>query len=473
MPEVRTRFAPSPTGHLHIGGARTALFNYLFARHHGGSFVLRIEDTDRQRSSQEFVDAILDSLEWLGLDYDEGPHFQSQRSDHYAGAVSRLLENGHCYHCFCPPERLESMREQAQKEGRKPFYDRTCRDAGRTPGDGEASVIRFKAPLDGQTMVNDLVRGPVSFDNRELDDLILVRSDGTPTFHLVVVCDDIDMGITHVLRGEDHLSNTPRQLQIFKALGAEPPAYGHLPLIVGTDRARLSKRHGATSVSAYRDMGLLPDALVNYLARLGWSHGDQEVFSRDELVELFDVDGVGKAAAAFDIEKLTWVNGEHMKRVGAESLAPMVRPWLEDSAANADDHLEAAVALIGDRAKTLVQLAERVRPFVVGEIDFDEKAAAKFLAEENLQVLDALSALLEGVGDWSEEGVEGAFRELMERDGLKLGKLAQPVRVALTGGTESPGIFEVCVLLGKETTLARLRAAVGMVREGNLPIRAA
>jgi glutamyl-tRNA synthetase len=462
MPSVRTRFAPSPTGFLHLGGARTALFNYLFARRQGGKFVLRIEDTDRERSRPEYVDAILESLQWLELEHDEGPFFQSRRQDVYDRRVAELLASGHAYWCFCSAEEVEAKRQRAQAEGRKPVYDRTCRELGRAPGEGERAAVRFKSPLAGTTVVDDMVRGSVAFDNAELDDFVIVRSDGTPTFHLVVVIDDVEMGITHILRGEDHLTNTPRQLGIFKALGAELPRYGHLPLIVGADRARLSKRHGATAVGAYRELGYLPEAAVNYFARLGWSHGDQEIFSRDELIAAFDVEGINKSAAAFDLEKFTWVNAQHLKAKSDAQLAVAVRPFLpEGHRAEISAELLARVCgLLKERARTLVELAQQASYFVSDEVRYDPDAVDKFLSNDQLEHLRALADALERVDSWSHEGIEAAFRDVVERRGLKLGKLAQPARVALTGGTASPGIFEVCEVLGKRRTIERIRGSL-------------
>ena len=472
MAGVRTRFAPSPTGHLHLGGARTALFNRLFAKRHGGSFVLRIEDTDRERSSAEHIEAIFEGLAWLGIDWDGEPVFQSKRGELYQKRIEELFEAGACYHCFCSPELLDEKRRAAQKEGRKPVYDRSCRDLGRRPAQGEAAVVRFRAPTEGRTVVEDLVRGPVEFDNAELDDLVLLRSDGSPTFHLVVVVDDIEMEISHILRGEDHLTNTPKQIHIFRALGAEPPAYGHLPLIVGPDRARLSKRHGATSVLAYREQGFLPVAVSNYLARLGWSHGDKELFSQAELESLFDIEGVGKAAAAFDIAKFTWVNFQHMKEARNSDLAVALGPFLEAAGEPAveQDYLERVVAILKERAKTLAELAEFSHFFVSQEIVYKRKAADKFLGPEQLDLLADLATALGSMGAWQHDGIEAVFTGLLENRGLKLGKLAQPVRVALTGDTVSPGIFELCEVLGRERTLARLGAVVEAGRAGSLPI---
>jgi len=471
MSGVRTRFAPSPTGYLHLGGARTALFNYLFARHHHGRFVLRIEDTDRERSRPEFTHAILAGLEWLGLDYDEGPVFQSERSDLYAERVAHMLASGSAYHCFCSAETLDAKRKQAQATGRTPAYDRTCRDLGRRPAPGEAAVVRLRAPLEGETVVDDLIRGPVRFAHAELDDLILVRSDGTPTFHLVVVVDDIEMEISHVLRGEDHLTNTPKQIQIFRALSGEVPRYGHLPLIVGQDRARLSKRHGATALDAYRDAGFLPSAVLNYLARLGWSHGDREIFTKADLIELFDVEACGKAAAAFDMEKFSWVNGQHMRSLDDASLARATSAYFSDDVRRELDEadLVAAISLLRERAKTLIELAEMARSFVSDRLVWDSGAVAKFLDDSGRASLALLGDALADVDPWTLEGITAAFAQVVARLDTKLGKLAQPARVALTGGTVSPGIYEVCHVLGKERTLKRLREARALGEEGSSP----
>ncbi len=472
MSPVRTRFAPSPTGFLHLGGARTALFNWLYARHQGGVFVLRIEDTDRERSEDRYVDAILDGLAWLGLDYDEGPHFQSRRFDVYAERTRRLLDAGHAYYCYCSAESLAAKRAAAQAEGRRLVYDRTCRDLGRRPAPGETPVVRLKCPISGRTAVDDMVRGHVVFENAELDDLILVRSDGTPTFHLCVVVDDIEMGITHVLRGEDHLTNTPRQIQIYRGLGATPPHFGHLSLIVGADRSRLSKRHGATAVSAYRDEGFLPSAVVNYLARLGWSHGDQEIFTPAELVAAFDIESINRSAAAFDMEKFEWVNAQHMKVLDESTLATAVIPDLGGGSANAPtvEAVVPVVALLKERARTLVELAAQARVMVGDDVRYDAQAVAKFLGEVERGNIEALMGELTALEHWDHAGIEGAFARVVERSGVKLGKRAQPVRVALTGGTVSPGIYEVCVVLGRERTLARLSAAVEGARAGTLPL---
>jgi glutamyl-tRNA synthetase len=451
------------------------LFNWLFARHHGGTFVLRIEDTDRERSEDRFVDAIREGLQWLGLDHDEGPFFQSLRLDLYAERTRQLIEGGHAYYCYCSVEELEAKRSSAEAAGHRPVYDRKCRDLGRRPQAGEKAVVRLRCPLSGETAIDDMVRGYVLFDNAELDDLILVRSDGSPTFHLTVVVDDIEMGITHVLRGEDHLTNTPRQIQIYRGLGAKPPRFGHLSLIVGTDRARLSKRHGATAVSAYRELGFLPEAVVNYLARLGWSHGDQEIFTREQLVTAFDVAAVNRAAAAFDMDKFAWVNAQHMKMADDAALVAALAPHLA-SAGGPEwpvEYLCRVVGVLRERARTLVEMAAQAHVFVSDDIRYDAQAVAKFLGETERRQIDALRVELEAVESWELETIQAVFHAVVERTGLKLGKLAQPVRVALTGGTVSPGIFEVCAILGKERTLARLAAATAGARDGTLPLATA
>lgn len=473
MSEIRTRFAPSPTGHLHIGGARTALFNYLYARHHGGRFVLRIEDTDRERSTPEFTEAILEGLNWLGLDWDEAPIFQSERSDYYRGLVDKLLADGSAYWCFCSAETLTAKREAAQQANRSTGYDRSCRDLGRTPQAGEAAVVRLAVPLDGQTTLKDVIRGDIVFENRELDDFVLVRSDGSPVFHLVNVADDIEQKISHVLRGEDHITNTPRQMQIFRALGAEPPVYGHMPLIVGKDRARLSKRHGATSLLSYRDMGFLPEATLNYLARLGWAHGDQEIFTVPELIDAFDADAIHKAAAAWDMEKFEWVNAQHLKLRPVGELVESVKPFLPTDMVTglSAHHLGEAIELVRDRARTFVELAAELGPLVRVSIDYDPAAAAKFLGEPERARLRALATELESLDPWNVPQIENEIRAFVEGEGIKLGAIAQPLRVALTGGTASPGIFEFCHVLGRERTVARVRAACNAAEHKTLPLR--
>ena len=459
---VRTRFAPSPTGYLHIGGARTALFSYLFARHHGGKFILRIEDTDRERSTQESIRAIIDALTWLRLEWDEGPLFQSQRLELYRQRAEQLLRGGKAYRCYCSAEIVEAKRKAAMKSGRKLMYDRTCRNLARAPGT-QPFAVRFKAPLEGETVVPDVVKGHVIFPNSELDDLILMRSDGTPTYNFCAVVDDAEMAITHIIRGEDHLSNTPKQIQLYRALGYAEPAFAHIPLILGPDRTRLSKRHGATSVMAYRDMGYLPDALVNYLVRLGWSHGDQEIFSRAELIEKFSLETVGKAAGVYNLEKAEWLNFHYLKAMPAGALAEAVKPFIARKGYTIpgdDAWLARMVATLQERAKTLVELVEMAHYYLSPTIAIDAVAARKFLKPEILEPLRALRAQLADLGEWNVEATRGCFERVIGRFGLSLGQIAQPVRVAATGSSSSPGIFEVLDVLGKERSLVRVDGAI-------------
>jgi glutamyl-tRNA synthetase len=470
---VRTRFAPSPTGYLHIGGARTALFNYLFARHSGGKFILRIEDTDRERSTEEAIAAILESLRWLDLEWDEGPYRQTDRFALYRERLDWLLQRGRAYPCTCSAELLEAKRRRALEEKRKPAYDGTCRPAaGEEPAAkaaalrarGERFTVRFLAPRSGATVVEDKVKGRVVFDNRELDDLVLARSDGSPTYNFCVVVDDIEMAITHVIRGDDHLANTPRQILLYQAFGSEPPQFAHVPLILGLDKARLSKRHGATSVTAYREMGYFPEALVNYLARLGWSHGDQEIFSRQELIEKFTLEEVGKSAGVFNPEKLLWLNFHYMKTLPLERLADEVVPFIaaRGYAVPADKKWRMRmVATLRERAKTLSELVDMAHYYLSDELRWDEKAARKFLKPEIAPHLQALARRLRGLSDFDEAAIARVFAEVLAETGLSLGALAQPVRVALTGSTVSPGIYELISVLGKERTVRRLEQALG------------
>jgi glutamyl-tRNA synthetase len=469
MSSVRTRFAPSPTGHLHIGGARTALFNCLFARHHGGKFILRIEDTDRERSTPEAIEAILQAMKWLELDWDEGPYYQTQRFPLYREKIRKLLAEGKAYPCVCTPEDLDAKRRAAQKEKRKPSYDGTCRpEKGIIPSlpKDKPYTVRFRSPQTGTTVVNDAVKGEVVFDNQELDDLIIARSDGTPTYNFCVVVDDVDMSITHIIRGDDHLSNTPRQILLYNALESESPQFAHVPLILGLDKARLSKRHGATSVTAYREMGYFPDALVNYLVRLGWSHGDQEIFRREELIEKFSLDTVGKSAGVFNPEKLLWLNFHYLKERPLSRLAAEVIPFIQAKGYPVPDDrkwLAQMLRTLTERAKTLVELVDMGRFYLTDDIQIDEKAAKKFLTAEAMELLRRLTQKFIGLDDFSEPAIEKAFIEILQEKGLSLGKLAQPVRVALTGSTVSPGIYEVIAVLGKERTLRRLNAALERV----------
>lgn len=465
MPQTRTRFAPSPTGYLHIGGARTALFNFLFARHQGGKFILRIEDTDRERSTPEAIEAILDAMDWLGLDYDEGPFYQTQRLPLYHQKVQELLAGGRAYPCICTPSELDAKRALAQKEKRKPAYDGTCRPPEGTIPDlprDKPYTVRFRSPRQGTTVVKDLIKGDVVFDNRELDDLIIARSDGTPTYNFCVVVDDIDMEITHIIRGDDHLSNTPRQIQLYHAFERDLPRFAHVPLILGTDKARLSKRHGATAVTAYREMGYLPDAVVNYLVRLAWSYGDQEIFSRSELIEKFVLENVGKSAGVFNPEKFLWVNFQYLKTKPLAELAQHIRPFIEAKGYALPEaaRLEKIIASLRERAKTLVELVEAAHYFLSDAIGLDEKAAKKFLTKDAAAPLRALAEKLASLQDFTEPEIERAFAGVLAERSLQMGALAQPVRVALTGGTVSPGIHEVIALLGRERALQRLGRAL-------------
>jgi glutamyl-tRNA synthetase len=458
---VRTRFPPSPTGALHIGSVRTALFNYLYARHHGGAFVLRIEDTDRERSTPESTAMILEGMRWLGLDWDEGPFYQTQRHELYRAHADRLLEQGHAYRCWCTPEELEARRTAATARGERAGYDRTCRDRRTAPDGAPTFVVRLKAPLDGETVVDDRVKGRVVFQNAELDDFVLLRSDGTPIYNFCVVVDDVTMRITHVIRGDDHLTNTPRQVLLYQALGAELPAFAHLPMILGADKTRLSKRHGATSVLAYRDLGYLPEALVNYLARLGWSHGDQEIFTRSELIAAFSLENVGTSPAIFNPEKLLWLNFHYLKETPPAGLVRLATPLLaaRGIAPPADTAWFArALGSLRERAKTLGELVDAAHFYLVDEITPVPKAA-QLLTPEAGPMLATLTTELAELPAWSATAIEAAFQHTIARHGVSLGKLAQPVRAAVTGSTASPGIYEVLDILGRERTLARLRAA--------------
>jgi glutamyl-tRNA synthetase len=466
MAQVRTRFAPSPTGYLHIGGARTALFNYLFARHHNGRFILRIEDTDRERSTPEAINAILEAMHWLKLDYDEGPFYQKERFSLYKEKVQQLLAAGKAYPCVCTPQDLDAKRQLAQKEKRKPSYDGTCRPpegAVPTLPEGKPYTIRFRSVQVGNTVVDDVVKGAVVFDNRELDDLIIARTDGTPTYNFCVVVDDIEMNITHIIRGDDHLANTPRQIQLYHALGQTLPQFAHVPLILGTDKARLSKRHGATSVTAYRDMGYLPEAVVNYLVRLGWSHGDDEIFSREELIKMFSLENVGKSAGIFNPEKFLWLNSHYIKARSLSQLADEIAPFIAAKGYPVPQDkqwLEKMIRTLQERAKTLAELVEQAHFYLSDDISIDEKSGKKFLTPGITAPLTGLIQKLGELADFSDGAVQKAFAEVLEQTGLSMGELAQPVRVALTGSTVSPGIHEVIAVLGKERTLKRLNTAL-------------
>jgi glutamyl-tRNA synthetase len=458
---VRTRFAPSPTGALHIGGVRTALYSWLYARHHGGAYVLRIEDTDRERSTEESARAILEAFEWLGMDADEGPYFQSQRLDRYREVAEQMITDGLAYRCYCTQEELAEMRAAQSARGEKPRYDGRCRDRT-APREGVPPVVRFKQPREGRVTVDDLVHGATVFENSELDDLVILRSDGTPTYHFGVVVDDTDMRITHVIRGDDHLNNTPRHINLFRALGLEPPRYAHIPMIAGPDGAKLSKRHGAVSVLEYRDRGYLPEAILNYLVRLGWSHGDQEIFRREEMIRLFDLADVQRSPARFDPEKLDWLSQQYIKAAGAGRLADGLAAQLDalGVAHRGAASLEPIAEAFRERATTLSEMAEKARVYIEDDLDYDEKAAKKHLQAQASPVLARVRERLAELEGWTEASTHAAVESVAAETGLGLGKVAQPVRVAVTGGTASPGIGVTLAILGRDKTLARLDRAI-------------
>lgn len=461
---VVTRFAPSPTGFLHIGGARTALFNWLFARHHGGKYLVRIEDTDRVRSTEEAVAAIFDGLDWLGLSGDEASVFQHAQLDHHAKIARQLLEQGRAYHCYCSPEELREMRAEAREQGKTALYDGRWRDRDPSEApDGVAPVIRLKTPNDGETVINDLVQGPVTVRNSQIDDFVLLRADGTPTYMHSVVVDDHDMGITHVIRGDDHLNNAFRQTQLFKAMDWPIPAFAHIPLIHGHDGAKLSKRHGALGVEAYRDMGYLPDGVCNYLLRLGWSHGDDEVISREQAVEWFDLAAVGRSPSRFDMAKLDSINSHYLRAAEDEDLVALIcarlagRPGLNlDDAARS--RISEGLSGLTPRAKTINDLADGAAFYAASlPLSMNDKATA-LLGEDARQLLAGLVSAIIDLTPWTEEAVERMVRDHAERNAVKLGAVAQPLRAALTGSNASPGIFEVMTILGRDEVRARIKS---------------
>ena len=464
--KIRTRFAPSPTGFLHIGGARTALFNWLYTRKSGGTFVLRIEDTDQLRSTDESTRAILDAMTWLGLNWDEGPYFQAEQVAIHRDMVQKLIDEGKAYYCTCSPEELNARRKKALAEGRKPKYDGTCRDKGlrRSPD----SVVRFRCPEVGVTVIHDLIKGDISFKNEELDDLILERADGYPTYNFAVVVDDARMEITHVIRGDDHVNNTPKQILIYEALGYEVPLFGHVPMILGSDKARLSKRHGATSVIAYQEMGYLPEALVNYLVRLGWSHRDQAMFTLEERIREFSRAAVGKSAAVFNPEKLLWLNQHYITTCPEEKLLELATPFWVKKGFDVSDrqYVAQAAANLRTRSKTLVEMADSGSFYFREEVDYDPEAAAKFLTPEYAGHLEAVAERISGIADYTKDGLEAFLRSLAEERGTKLKWIAQTLRVALTGRTVSPGIDEVMVILGKERVVRKIRRAIDRIQAG-------
>lgn len=461
---VKTRFAPSPTGFLHLGGVRTALFSWLYARHFGGRFVLRIEDTDRERSTDESIQAILDGLAWVGIDYDEGPFRQMARLDRYQEVAASMLSAGTAYRCYCSREELEAMRAAQVAKGENPRYDGRCRNrAAAAPG--LKSVVRFRNPDEGTVTVHDLVRGDVTFRNADLDDLILVRSDGVPTFHFGVVVDDADMEITHVIRGDDHLTNTPRQINLMQALHWPVPTYAHLPMILGADGARLSKRHGAVNVLEYRERGYLPDAMLNYLVRLGWSHGDQEIFSREEMIRLFDIGAVNAAASRFNPEKLTWLNQQYIKAAQPEAIAPQLAAQFQRRGVDwrAGPALERVIDAYRERATTLDEIVDAAWYLYSDFGAPDEKAARQHLKPPVKGVLETLCARFAALSEWSRERIHGAMAEVATEAGVGFGKIGQPVRVAVTGGTVSPPIDVTVELVGQARTIERLRAAIRLI----------
>ena len=461
MSELRVRFAPSPTGYLHVGGARTALFNWLLARKQGGTFILRIEDTDVERSTKESVDAILEGMKWLGLEWDEGPFYQSDYFPLYKEYVQKLVDEGKAYKCYCTSEELEAKRNLAMQEGRKPKYDGTCRERSGQPDDGRPYVIRFRAPQGGTTSFDDLIKGTITFPNEELDDLIIQRTDGTPTYNFCVVIDDASMRITTVIRGDDHVNNTPRQIQLYEALGFPVPRFAHVPMILGSDKARLSKRHGATSVIAYRDMGFLPEALNNYLVRLGWSHGDDEIFSRDEMVQKFDINNVGRSASVFNTEKLLWLNAHYIKNGDPERLADLLLPHLSkrDVTTLNGPNLVSVVKTLQERAQTLEEMAERAVFYYTAPTGYDDAALAKFDKDLLLAVLDVVAGKLSSTPADDVAAIDALFKEVCTENGWKMGQVGQPTRIALSGGTQAPGIGEIVVALGGEETIRRIQKA--------------
>ena len=461
---IRTRFAPSPTGVLHLGSVRTALFCWLYARHCGGKFVLRIEDTDRERSTKENVDAILDGLDWLGLSADEGPIFQTQRFERYREVIDRWLAEDKAYHCYCTKEELDALRAEQMKSGGHVRYDGRCR-ARTEPREGVDPVVRFKNPTDGAVVVNDQVRGRVVFENQQLDDLIIARSDGTPTYNFTVVIDDHDMSITHVIRGDDHLNNTPRQINMFAALDAEPPVFAHLPMILGADGAKLSKRHGAVDIREYREQGYLPEAMLNYLVRLGWSYGDQEVFSVTEMIELFDIAAVNQSASAFNPEKLLWLNQRHIIAAPVERIGKELVPYLRQAGLDPVDGPDPVAVAEGfrERAETLLHMAASARYCYEDFGHIEPNASKKHLRPAVLEPLKAVRKHLSAVTDWSKSNIASAIEEIAAGFELKMGKLGQPIRVAVTGGPVSPPIDVTLALVGKDRTVRRLDRAIELI----------
>lgn len=461
---VRTRFAPSPTGDLHIGGARTALFCWLYSKVNKGDFILRVEDTDLERSTQTATDAILESMEWLKLDYNEGPFYQTKRMDRYSEVINQLLDLGHAYRCNCSPERLTELRESQRAAGDKPRYDGCCRD--KAVAETEKHVIRFKNPTEGAVTFDDIIRGNITVANCELDDLVIARSDRSPTYNLTVVVDDWDMKVTHVIRGDDHINNTPRQINLLNALGAELPLYGHVPMILGADGKRLSKRHGATSVLAYREQGILPSALINYLARLGWSHGDQELFSIKELIAAFSLKTINNSPATFDPDKLLWVNQQHMMTLNSDQVMPHLKPFLKKNGTKVTSSPAIAdvIEKLAPRSKTLIELADQAHCFYHDPKSYAEKAEKKELTEAALPVLEHMLQELNQLDYWNTDAIGAVVKESIENLGVKMNKIAQPLRTALTGDTNSPSINVTMYLVGQKACCRRIETAIEHIR---------
>ncbi len=459
---VKTRFAPSPTGYLHVGGARTALFSWLYARHCGGQFVLRIEDTDRERSTQPAIDAILESMQWLDLSWDEGPYYQTKRFDRYKEVIDELIAKGHAYKCYCSKERLEAMREEQMKEGKKPRYDGHCRHDETQHSADEPYVVRFRNPDTGTVAFDDMVKGHIEFQNSELDDFIIQRSDGTPTYNFCVVVDDFDMGITHVIRGDDHVNNTPRQINLYKAMGAAVPVFGHLAMILGDDGTKLSKRHGAVSVMQYREDGYLPEALLNYLVRLGWSHGDQELFSREQMIELFTPEAITKSASSFNTKKLNWINAQYIKTLPVEQVAAELLWHMEREGLNKDNGPDPVLVVkaYAERCQTLKEMAQKARCYYEDFSEYDAAGVKKWIKEGSIEVLERSLAALEGLESWDAASIDKVLEELAASMEIGMGKVGQPLRLAMTGTPTSPGIGDTMLLVGRERTYARIKQAI-------------
>lgn len=468
---IITRFPPSPTGYLHVGGARTALFNWLYARKTGGKFILRIEDTDIQRSTQESVNAIFEGLNWLGIDWDAGPFYQTQRFDIYQSYLDRLVAEDKAYYCTCSPETVEAMREKARAEGRNPMYDGSCRYKKHAPQAG--AVVRLRTPDTGSTRIEDIVKGCIAIPNTEIDDFILRRSDGVYTYNFAVVIDDLTMDVTHIIRGDDHVSNTPKQILLYEALGASIPKFGHVPMVLGPDRTRLSKRHGAMGVMEYQKMGFLPEALLNYLVRLGWSCGDQEFFTIEDMKTLFSLESIGRSPGVFDMDKLTALNAEHIQKSSPEKLKPLLLEQMQLLGIPhdpEDPRLAALISLLQPRSKTLVDMAQQAEVFFVAPSAYCEVAAKKNFKAESLEVLKKVREKLLLVTDSSESTMENLLHSVCEEMDLKLGKVGGPLRVALTGKGQSPGMGETLALLGKERSLPRLDTAIAYLEEKKLSL---